>query len=294
MKVKNLIPIIVIMLTLFACNKSNDNAQAYGNFEADELTISSEVQGKCLVFNAKQGVKLQMGDTIAIFDTTAYYLQKIQLEMQKKAVESKFPSVSAQVEIQEVELNRLRKDEIRILSLLKDKAVTQKKLDDIQSGIAKIERGIDQVKTQNASLFAELDVIDANIARIDDNIKRAIVISPIDGVVLMNYIEANEFVGPGRSLLKMAELEEMILKAYVDGDQLSELKIGDSLRVRIDKPNNEWYDFKGILTWVSGEAEFTPSRIQTKKERTEMVYAIKIRVNNDGKIKIGMPGEVIW
>jgi HlyD family secretion protein len=239
-------------------------------------------------------VELQKGDTIAVFDTTTYYLQKIQLEMQKKAVESKFPSVSAQVEIQEVELNRLRKDEVRILSLLKDKAVTQKQVDDIQAGIAKIERSIDQVKTQNISLFAELDVMDANIARIDDNIKRAVVISPIDGVVLMNYIEENEFVVPGRSLLKMAELDEMILKAYVDGDQLSELKIGDSLRVRIDKPNNEWYYFNGILTWVSGEAEFTPSRIQTKKERIEMVYAIKVRVNNDGKIKIGMPGEVIW
>lgn len=286
--------ILAAIIALGSCSGEYEQASAYGNFEVDEVLVSSEASGKCMQMYMLQGMVVQKGDTIASLDTTILYLQKQQLIAQKAAVKSNFPAVTAQVRVQEEELSRLQKDETRLKALLKDKAATQKQLDDVQSGIAKIRRSIEQIKTRNESLFAELEVLDAGIAVLDEQIKKCFVFSPVSGTILEHYVEAGELLAPGRGIVRIADLSAMNLKAWVSGDQLSEIKLGQHYTVRIDKPDDEYYEYKGELIWVSPEAEFTPTHIQTKEERVEMVYAVKVRVINDGRIKIGMPGEIVW
>jgi len=294
MKIKCLL-LFVSCFAIFSCNRNGNEADAYGNFEAVETTVSSEIGGRIIFLGVNEGDKLHVGEFVAQIDTANLHLQKQKLIAQRNAVSSKFPSLVAQVEIYQEQLNTIEKEKERITQLLEDGAATQKQLDDIIGQINVINKQIESVKSQNAPIFAELEVIDASIALLNDQIKRALIINPISGTVLNKFAEQYELIAPGRSIYKIANLTEITLRAYISEPQLTEIAIGDSVKIGFDTNNNKMNYCEGVVYWISNKAEFTPKIIQTREERVNLVYAIKIRVNNEaGNLKIGMPAEVYF
>jgi len=294
MKENILIVIVLLSMMVFSCNRNSDKADAYGNFEADETLISDEVNGKLLEFNINEGDELTSGDLVGIVDTVQLYYQKKQLMAKKAAIETNFSNIVSQVAVIDEQIKTLEKERARVEKLLQSQVATQKQLDDIVGQINILEKQKASVKSQNASLFAEIEAVNSSIAQVDDQIKRAYIVNPVNGIVLDKYVQQFELVNAGKPLYKIADMNEIILRAYVSGDQLDEIKIGQKVQIEIDKSANENHVYEGTVTWISSEAEFTPKIIQTKKERVSLVYAVKIRVVNDGKIKIGMPGEVYF
>jgi HlyD family secretion protein len=275
-----------------SCKKNNQRADAYGNFEAKETVISSQTPGMIIKCNIEEGEELNVGDTAYICDPYSYKLQKEQILTQKSAVSSKFSGILAQVDVLNKQKEVLLKEEERIQKLLKDNAATQKQLDDITGKIDILEKQILQVKTQHQNLFDELKVFDSQINTVNDYIHKTRIINPIKGRVLVKYAEQYEITAPGKPLYKIADLSEIILRAYISGSQLNEIQIGQTVSVFIDNSENNTKKYSGKITWISDKAEFTPKIIQTKEERVNLVYAVKIKVINDGSIKIGMPGEI--
>lgn len=294
MKLKNFIPIVLISIIFFSCSHSNKKPDAFGNFEANETIISAEVTGKLLDFSIKEGDNLEIGQFIGLIDTTQLYFQKKQLLSKKNAVESNFGNIIAQVAVIDEQIASYQNEKKRIENLVKSGAATGKQLDDLNAQLNISQKQKASVRSQNTSLFSETDVIQQSIAQIDDMLNRAMLKNPIKGTVLEKYANQYEMVAAGMPLYKIANLDEIILRAYISGKQLSEITIGQNVKVGIDKSENENFNYTGTIIWVSSEAEFTPKIIQTKEERVNLVYAIKINVKNDGKIKIGMPGEVYF
>ncbi len=284
--------LIVATLILASCGNKNDKADAYGNFEAVETIISSQTTGTILRCNINEGDILQTGDTAYIIDTISLILQQQQVLSQKNAVSSKFSGIIAQVDVLNQQKEVLIKEQKRVLNLLKDSAATQKQSDDINGKLNILNTQIQQVKTQNQSLFEELKVFDAQTKSILNLIQKSTIINPFNGTVLVKYSEQYEIAAPGKALYKIADISEIILRAYISGTQLGEIKIGQTVEVFIDASEDEYKKYPGTISWVSEKAEFTPKIIQTKEERINLVYAVKIKVKNDGSIKIGMPGEV--
>jgi HlyD family secretion protein len=216
------------------------------------------------------------------------------LQAQRLAILSRGGNVFTQSDVLKQQKVNLEKELLRLEALLKDGAATQKQKDELVYQIQIIDKQIENVYSQNSPISAEASAMDAQIEMLIDQIERCIIKSPIDAVVLTKYVNAGEVAGAGKPLVKIANLNKMYLKAYISGSQLSEIKIGQSVKVRIDEGKDNYKTFDGTITWISSQAEFTPKIIQTKEERVNFVYAIKILVPNDGSIKIGMPGEVIF
>ncbi len=299
MKTNNMQHIVLILSTVLlvlftSCNKKKSEADAYGNFETEDYIIASESQGKCLFLGIQEGDKVNAGEIIARIDTSNFNLQIKQLMAQKEAIKAKFPAITAQVEVQKTKLESLRKDKKRINNMLEQKAATQKQLDDILTQIQITEKSIAQIKTQNASLFAELNVIDSNVDIIRDQISKATITAPANATILNIYVHEHELLAPGKPIAKLADMENMTLKAWISGNQLAEIKVGEIVDVRIDKGDGGFYTYEGKVSQIANKAEFTPTVIQTKEERIDLVYAMEIKVKNDGRIKIGMPAEVLF
>ncbi len=292
MKTKTLISVILMAIAVVACKSGAEKADAYGNFEADETVISAEVNGKLLTFNLSEGDELAAGDNIGQVDTVQLYFQKKQLISKKTAIEANFSNIVSQVAVIEEQIVTLEKEKSRVEKLLESKAATQKQLDDIVGQLNVLNKQKESVKSQNTAIFAEIDAVNQNIAQLDDMLKRASIVNPVNGTVLEKYVEQFEIVNSGKPLYKIANLDELTLRAYVSGSQLDDIKIGQKVNVGIDKDADSNHTYEGTIVWVASEAEFTPKVIQTKEERVNLVYAVKIKVENDGKIKIGMPGEV--
>ncbi len=292
MKTKTFFAIFILAIALASCNNKSEKADAYGNFEADETVISAEVNGKLLAFNLDEGDQLKSGDNLGQVDTVQLYYQKRQLISKKTAIEANFSNIVSQVAVIEEQIITLEKEKARVEKLLESKAATQKQLDDITGQLNVLNKQKASVKAQNSSIFAEIDAVNQNIAQLNDMLRRATIINPVNGTVLEKYTEQFEIVSAGKPLYKIANLDELILRAYVSGSQLDDIKIGQKVKVEIDKDADSNHSYEGTIVWVASEAEFTPKVIQTKEERVNLVYAVKIRVVNDGKIKIGMPGEV--
>jgi len=284
--------LIIAIALLASCSGKNKKSDAYGNFEADEVIISSEVGGKLLLFTIEEGSVIDSGKLIGIIDTTDLQLKKEQLMAQRGAISTKSPNIAAQIEVQQQQKNNLLIDKARIEKLLKDGAATKKQLDDINGSINLMDKQIASIATQNNSVGDEILGIDKQIAQINQTIKKSYLVNPIKGTVLDKYMMQDELVAPGKSLYKIADLSSIFLKAYVSESQLAAVKLGQKVEVLIDKGEKEMGKYEGIVTWVSSTAEFTPKIIQTKEERVNLVYAVKIKVKNDGALKIGMPGEV--
>jgi HlyD family secretion protein len=292
MKTKYLYLIFPILLA--ACSGNNLKSDAYGNFEAKEVIVSAETQGKIIEFKAEEGQRLKKDQIVGIIDTISLSIQKEQLNAQKEAIATKISSIKAQIAVQEEQKSTLKTEKDRIEKLYKENAATQQQFDDITGKFDILEKQIAVTKTQIASVSKEIKVIDSQVKLINEQISRAIIKNPIDGVLLEKYLEENEIAVPGKALYKIAEIDEIELRVYISGSQLPNVQNGQKVKVYIDKDNETNQEYEGVVFWISDQAEFTPKIIQTKEERVNMVYAVKIRVKNDGKIKIGMPGEVMF
>ncbi|MFV0570803.1 MAG: HlyD family secretion protein [Xanthomarina gelatinilytica] len=279
------------ILTLISCGQSNGKANGYGNFEATEITVSAENNGKLMQFDVQEGNKLQQNTFVGYIDTIPLALKREQLLVSKDVVSSKSKGVLSQIAVLKAKLKTANTNKERTENLIRDNAGTQKQLDDILGEIDVIKQQIRSVEIQNAPVVNELKSIDVQLKQIEDQIEKCKIVNPITGTVLTKYTEPNEITVFGKPLYKIADLEHMELRVYVSETQLANLKIGEEVTVKIDD-KDDMKDYSGTITWIASEAEFTPKIIQTKEERVALVYALKVTVKNDGSLKIGMPAEM--
>jgi HlyD family secretion protein len=275
-----------------ACSSNNNKSDAFGNFETVEVLVSSEVQGRLIQFSVEEGKTFKSGEVVGLIDTIQLVLKRDQLIAQRNASATKNANIQSQIEVQEEQKRTLLVDKERIERLLKDNAVPTKQKDDIDGKIKVVDSQIASIKTQFTAVNSEVEAMDKQIAQTKDQLSRCKIVNPINGTVLEKYIEPSEIASPGKTLYKIADMDNMILKVYISGSQLSSVKIGQKVNVRIDENNEENKKLEGTVTWISPQAEFTPKIIQTKEERVNLVYAVKVTVKNDGRLKIGMPGEI--
>jgi len=276
-----------------ACNQQEESADAYGNFEAIEVMVSAESNGRIITFLQQEGATLQKDQVTVTIDTTQLYLQKLQLESGFVSLGSRINTLEAQVRASRVQLENLDREKSRIDKLVKGGAATTKQQDDIYGQVALLEAQIAATESQKASVYAERKTLEVQIRQVEDQILKCTVKNPITGIMLTKYKEQGEMAALGQPLYKIADMGELILRAYVSGNQLASVQTGGAVSVRFDK-EQEMVEIGGIVSWVSPRAEFTPKIIQTREERVNLVYAIKVQVPNDGSLKIGMPGEVIF
>lgn len=291
MKIPTIFPALCIGILMLSCSGNREKADGYGNFEATETIISSEANGKLLFFNAEEGLILEKNTIVGVVDTVQLSLKKDQLLANKTSVFSKSSNVLSQREVIKEQLKVAVKDQNRIKNLIKENAATEKQLDDINGKIDILKQQMRSVETQNAPIVNEVKSIEVQIQQIEDQIKKSIIKNPVKGTVLVKYAEPNEITSFGKPLYKIADLDEMELRVYISETQLANLKIGQEVTVRVDS-GDSMKSYKGTVSWIAESAEFTPKIIQTKEERINLVYAIKVKVKNDGSLKIGMPGEM--
>ncbi|MEZ4853324.1 HlyD family secretion protein [Flavobacterium sp.] len=288
---KTFIKIILVSIVLSSCNKNNENADAYGNFETTEVTVSSEANGKIEFLNIEEGNEIKKGQVVALIDTLQLHFNKEQLKASIATVQSKSASVLSQISVLNEQLKTAKIEQNRILNMFNENAATKRQVDEIEGKVNVINKQINSVQTQNAPILNEVKSIEVQIAKLEDQIKKSQVINPIDGTVLTKYAEASEITAFGKPLYKIANLNEMELRVYFSETQLPQIKIGQHVKIVIDS-NDSTKSYNGTISWISSQAEFTPKVIQTKEERTNLVYAVKVKVKNDGSLKIGMPAEV--
>lgn len=291
MKFITTIAVALVFLTS-ACNQNNNESDAYGNFEATEYMISAENSGKILSLDLEEGDVFTKAEQVGLIDTTQLFLQKEQLKAQKRSIASGVQNIISRIAVYQEQLSILKKDKIRIDKMFADKAATRKQVDDINGNILVVQKQIQSVKTENAKVLGEIENVTRKVDALNDLIEKSKIYVPTAATVLEKYHEAYEMVNTGTPLFKLADLRSLELRVYVSGDQISKVKIGEEVNVLIDKNEKENYILKGNVTWISSQSEFTPKIIQTKKERVKLVYAVKVRVANDGRLKIGMPGEI--
>lgn len=291
-KMKVYLPIIAASIFIASCTGKKELSDAYGNFEVEDVIISAEANGKLLNFEVEEGKSLSAGKLVGFIDTTSLSLKKEQLFAQKIAIASNIENIQSQITIQEQMKKNLLRDKARIEKLLKDGAATQKQLDDINGQIDVIDQNMASIKTQKNVIIAELAVLKTQIAQVEESITKCKIVNPITGIVLERYAMQNEITAFGKPLYKIADMNEIILRVYISGAQLPNVNIGNEVEVLVDEDEKLNRKLSGVVSWVSESAEFTPKIIQTKEERVNMVYAVKVRVKNDGSLKIGMPGEV--
>jgi HlyD family secretion protein len=291
---KNLVPVVfsgMLMVTL-SCGNNKDKADAYGNFESDEVIISAQNTGDLIMFDIEEGMQLKKGQLVGIIDTTSLVLQKKQILAQKRVLTAKNENIRSQLEVQAEQLKNLEREKSRLENLFRQEAATEQQYEDMKGNVDVAHKQLESVKTQFRSVDAEGKVLESQLNLIQNQLDNCMIINPLDGVVLEKYANNYELVTVGKSLYKIANLKDMELLVYVSGSQLAGLKIGDSVKVFVDNSSNGLMEFPAVISWVSSEAEFTPKIIQTREERVNMVYGVKLIVKNDGTIKIGMPGEV--
>ena len=304
--------IIPVFLFLFiqSCGNKKEIYDASGSFETDEVVVSSELGGQLLQFNVNEGDSLSQGQIVGVIDSTNLALQKAQVKATIQSLSEKTNNVQPQVEllqnqlaVQQSQLKNLLHEKDRIERLRQADAATGKQLDDINSQIdvtrkqmAVTQQQINVQKTntatQNRSILSEARPLQKQVAQVEENISKTKVVNPINGTVITKYVEQGEITSPGKALYKIADLSTLNLRAYVTGAQLSQIKLGQQVKVLVDDGAKNYRNYTGTITWISDKAEFTPKTIQTKEERANLVYAVKIKVKNDGYLKIGMYGEV--
>jgi HlyD family secretion protein len=304
--------LITITLTFFciACNNNKHEFDASGTFEVDEVVVSSGVAGQILSLNIREGDTVPKNKIVGEIDSENLALQKEQVQASIEALSEKKAKVSPQVDllekqlsVQQSQLQNLLHEKARFENLLKQDAATGKQVDDInaQADVAKKQIAVTQqqinvqrnnISTQNRGIMSEKKPLEKNIAQINNQIKKANIVNPISGTVITKYAEAGELTSIGKALYSIADLSEMTLRAYISGAQLPQVKLNQTVKVLVDNGADSYKEMSGIITWISDKAEFTPKTIQTKDERANLVYAIKIKVKNDGYLKIGMYGEV--
>ena len=287
--------ILVGLIGLTSCQQSTIKPDASGTFETTEVIVSAEGTGQILDFTVEEGMALTEGQLVGHIDSTQLYLKKLQLKANQKALLSRRPDMQKQLATLEQQLATARIEKRRIENLVKDNAVATKQLDDVNAQIALLEKQITATKSTLSTtidgITGDNNALEIQLEQLEDQLNKCRITAPISGTVLAKYAEKGELATTGKTLFKLGDTNQMILRAYVTNDQLSTIKIGQKVRVFADygKGNKE---YEGVITWISNKAEFTPKTIQTRDERANLVYALKISVKNDGYIKIGMYGDV--
>lgn len=284
------------LIVLSACNSTESSFDASGSFEAEETIISSEVGGTIKAFAIEEGQLLKVGQNIGYIDSMQLHLKKKQLHAQIKALQSRKPNIPVQLAALEEQVKTAEKEKARVENLIKGNAATTKQLDDINGNIKVLKKQIQAQKTtlksSSFSIGKDVEQFKVQIEQIEDQLKRCQLSSPMAGTVLAKYAEENEMAAPGKALYKLADLSSILLRTYISGDQLPQVKLNQKVTVATDDGQGGFKESEGRIIWINDKAEFTPKTIQTKNERANMVYAVKIKVANDGSYKIGMYGEI--
>ena len=287
---------IAVSLLAIACSKEAE-FDAQGTFEATEVVVSSEATGRILNFDIEEGMTIVANQAVGTIDSLQLHLQRKQLLAQQSALLTSRPDVKKQVASLREQIVKQKSELRRVENMLSDGAATQKQKDDIEAQIKILEGQLEatlSTLSKNTSTINDNSVaLEAQIAALDDRISKCRILSPVGGTVLVKYAEAGELASVGKPLMKIADLKNIYLRAYFTSDQLANIKLGDEVKVVADFGGEERYDYTGRVAWISSESEFTPKTIQTKDSHANLVYAVKIAVENDGRLKIGLAGEVV-
>lgn len=283
--------VLGLSFLMFSCGSQRQKSDAYGNFESDKVTISAEANGKILSLKLEEGDLLTKGQKIGLIDTLDLYYKKAQLKAQKSSLQANFQQIDAQVEVQKQQLENITISKNRVERLFAQGAATQTQLDDVSGQYDITQKQILATESQRNSLHQQINSFSKQMEQIQLAISKCVIICAVEGTVLSKLSMQGEMAGIGKPLFTMADLTSLNLKAYIPENQLSSIKIGQKVSVIIDTPKG-LKTMSGKLIWISESAEFTPKTIQTRDERVNLVYAIKVNVVNDGSLKIGMPGEV--
>ncbi len=301
---------LILLIVLTSCTNNKNSFDASGSFEAEETIISAEAPGTIKQLDVEEGIVLQAGQVIGYIDSIQLFLKKKQLEAQLKATGKRIPNITTQTgyynqqeAVTQSRLNNLMHEQKRLQNLVKADAATPKQLDDINAQIDETQKQllvtgkqkdaqVSALQTQSSSISGDLLPLQVQIEQLNDQLNRCRIINPTSGTVLTKYAEVNEMTLQGKPLYKIADLTTIILRAYITGNQLPGVKLNQKIKVNTDDGKSGYKETEGTITWISDKAEFTPKTIQTKDERANMVYAIKIKVKNDGSYKIGMYGEI--
>ena len=287
-------PLLVLLAA--SCVEGNKAYDASGVFESTEVTVSVEGNGKILRLEVQAGDRLEAGQIVGCIDTVQLHLSEVQLEASRRAVGSGWLDISRQIAALESQIGKQRQELDRFTKLEKAGASNRKQVEDIQAQIETLERQLaaqeESLNSSNRNVSGQADALEAQIEQIRDRIRKCVITSPVAGTVLAKYSEAGEFAALGRALFKVADIDNIRLRAYITADQLTTLKLGQQVRVFADQGSSGRKEYAGTLIWISDKAEFTPKTIQTRDERANLVYAVKIAVENDGLIKLGMYGDI--
>lgn len=296
MKSRNLLGLCSLLALFSACGNGAPKYDATGTFETTEVLVSAEASGRLLYFDIEEGMLLKAGEEVGVVDTVQLYLTKLQLEASIKSVEEQRPDILKQVAATKEQISAAQRERNRVANLLKVGAANQKQLDDAEDQLEVLRK---QLVAQNStlsnshqSLTWQSSSVGIQVAQVEDQLKKCHITSPITGTVLAKYAEAGELTAMGTPLFKVADTEQMYLRAYITSEQLSQVKLGQKVTVFSDYGTDEHKQYPGVVTWISDTSEFTPKTILTKNERANLVYAVKIAVHNDGLLKIGMYGGV--
>lgn len=295
-KIKTIAVVAGIATMFTACNNKQVSYDASGSFEAEETIISSEATGTIKRLEIEEGQTLEAGQNIGYIDSLQLYLKKKQLEAQVIAILGKKPNISVQLSALQTQLKTAEKEKTRVANLVKGDAATPKQLDDINAQIEVLKK---QIEAQQSSLSISSeglgkDVVplQVQIEQLNDQLSKCSITNPTNGTVLAKYAETNEMTAAGKPLYKIADLSNIILRVYITGNQLPQVKLNQQVKVLTDDGKGGYKETQGPIIWINSKAEFTPKTIQTKDERANMVYAVKVKVKNDGAYKVGMYGEI--
>lgn len=287
---------IAAMLVAVSCGKESE-FDAQGTFEATEVVISSEANGKILDFDVVEGSIVETDKPVGAIDSVQLHLQRKQLLAQHSALLGSRPDIKKQVASLREQIAKHKSELRRVENMLKDGAATQKQYDDIEAQVKILKTQLDATLStldkNTTTINNNLLALEAQIAALDDRISKCRIVSPVSGTVLVKYAQAGELATVGKPLMKVADLDKIYLRAYFTSEQLAKVNLGDEVTVVADFGGDERYNYAGRIEWISSESEFTPKSIQTKNSRANLVYAVKIAVENDGRLKIGLAGEVI-
>jgi HlyD family secretion protein len=284
--------IMSAVLLLTSCDTKVKKSDAYGNFELDKTFVSAEAMGQILVLNIEEGQTLMAGEVIGQIDTLDLFYQKQQLRSQQQLALVNLPDIAAQLAVQEQQKDNILIQKDRLDKLFKKGAATQKQLDEVNGSLDLVNSQMTAIKVKRQNVQAQVNAIESQLASLNHQISKCIITSPIEGTVLTQLSREGEMASPGKPLFTIASLKDIRLKVYVSGAQLPHIKIGQKVEVLIDDTKEINQKLDGEVVWIADQAEFTPKTVQTKVERVNLVYAVKVKMNNDGSLKAGMPGEV--
>ena len=290
--------IMIFSLALFfvSCKNKNNQSDASGTFEATETIVSAEANGKILELNLEEGESLKQGTQVGYIDSIQLHLTRLQLMQNRKAILSGRPDVTTQIESLQKELENAMNDKKRMENLVKGEVASQKQLDDANTRVSVLQSKIDAQKsilnTTTSTLTEQSNTVEFQLGQVEDQLRKCRIINPVAGTVLTKYANAFEMASVGKPLYKIADLSNMVLRAYISGNQLPNVKLNQKVKVSTDDGKGGYKETEGAISWINDKAEFMPKTIQTKDERANMVYAIKVKVQNDGAYKIGMYGEI--